>query len=272
MASRPGRIGHGRFGFARDGENLVGADLRVEGGALQEVGRTQVGRRATCDGANRAALRRSKAGVFGLVELPVECFLRAQPAAAFLAALETKLLRAGEDDAGRCPRGKGLRHLIANGYADGRIGACATAVEVAAEPAFALGAIGVGRRLPDFGRAKMRPVRIGIAHALDDGEMAVVEERFEAGQIRIEASVGIEPEDLFGRQGEPGPGAMISVVGEGHDHVEAVVAACQLDDHKDGAVLAGGGLDERVGRHGVEGTESFREENRQRPGSGRAEQ
>ena len=51
------RVGHARFRFARDLEDLVGADLGVERRPLQEIGRAQIRLGRARDRADRAAFR-----------------------------------------------------------------------------------------------------------------------------------------------------------------------------------------------------------------------
>ena len=65
--------------------------------------------------------------------------------------------------------------LIADGNAHGRIGARAAIVKITAQPAFGHISIGIRRSLPDFSRSKVGSIRVGIADALDDAEMAFVE-------------------------------------------------------------------------------------------------
>ena len=112
----------------------------------------------------------------------------------------------------------------------------------------------------------MRAIRVGITDALDNREVPLVVKRLKPSQLWIEARVGIEPQNLVSVQAKFWPCAVVGIVGEGHDHVQAIVAACHLEHDEDGAVLAGRHLGEGIGGERVEGEESFLKEKRERPG------
>ncbi len=86
-------------------------------------------------------------------------------------------------EAGRIVRGdavaqraaEGLGTFGVEGEADlGLGGAAAVVIKVTANPAVAEVFIGLTRRVPDFHGAKVGAVGIGIAHALDDGQVALI--------------------------------------------------------------------------------------------------
>src|SRR5205823_13852558 len=103
-----------------------------------------------------------------------------------------ELFRLRKGNASRCVCDEGLRHLVADGDTDRRVRAGAATIEIFPEPAFAFVAVRIGCRLPDFGRAEVGAIRIRITDALDDGEVAVVEDRFQTSELRIQPGVGIE--------------------------------------------------------------------------------
>ena len=85
-------------------------------------------------------------------------------------------VRRGDAVAERTAEGLGAFRI--EGEADLGLGAAAAVVvEVAADPAVAEEFIRVACGVPDFHGAEMGAVRVGIAHALDDGEFAVLVSR-----------------------------------------------------------------------------------------------
>ena len=187
-ASRPVRIRHSRFVFARDRQNFVRTQLRIEGGALQKIERAQ-DRSLFCPRSRRSKRHRSPPRLAlprfrrchstdGRKILPRSFCPRG------FSRAPAKLFRARESHAGRRSCGESLRRFFADGYADSWIGAGAAVVEVTTEPAFAFVAVGVRGGLPDFGRAKMGTIWIGITNPLHDAEVAFIEERLSIRSIR----------------------------------------------------------------------------------------
>jgi hypothetical protein len=76
-----------------------------------------------------------------------------------------------EADAGRRVGGKSLRQARPDVDADGGIATLAGVVEVASQPAVGEVLVLVAGGLPDFRGAEVAAVRVGIADAVDDGEM-----------------------------------------------------------------------------------------------------
>jgi len=98
----------------------------------------------------------------------------------------------------------------------------------------------------------MREVGRGIADGLHDAHLALVEERLQArhGRVQAGAVVPREAEDPRLGDGDVGAGDLVQGVGVARDdHVEAVVAAVELDDDQDMV---------RVGRQVHEGAEERR--------------
>ena len=54
----------------------------------------------------------------------------------------------------------------------------------------------------------------------------------------MQGGVIVEPVEVGGRQREPRPQPAIVVISKGHDRVQAVVAAVQLHDDEDSAMIA----------------------------------
>ena len=75
----------------------------------------------------------------------------------------------------------------------------------------------------------MGAIRIWITDALDDGKVAFVEERFQTGQLWVQAGVGIDFQDFVSGNSEPRSAAIVGVIGEWHDHVQAIVSASHLE-------------------------------------------
>jgi hypothetical protein len=113
-------------------------------------------------------------------------------------------------------------------------------VEVPADPArartfdFGLSA------LPDVHRAEVGAIRVGVADALEDGQLAIFEEVLHRGEVGMKANMVGDFQDGLGVNAEGGALAVVGVVGVGHDGVQAVIAAGELDDDEDLAVCAGG--------------------------------
>ena len=98
---------------------------------------------------------------------------------------------------------------------------------------------GGGRgRVPDLDRAEMRQVRIGVADALHDCELAGEPYLAQRREGRVQADMGVEVEEALARDREPRPQPRVERIAEGHHGVEAVVAAAQLDEHEELARVA----------------------------------
>jgi hypothetical protein len=157
----------------------------------------------------------------------------------------------GGDGGGVGDEGLGGGGADVDGF-EGVVGAAQGVIEVVAEPALGLVFLGVGG-LPDFHGAEVRAVGLGVAAAVDDGELAGVKEVLEAGHAGVEGEVVVELVELV-FDGDGGAGFFVGVVGEGDDGVEAVVAAGELDDDEDVVVGELGALgDVGEGELGDEG-------------------
>ena len=93
----------------------------------------------------------------------------------------------------------------------------------------------------------MGAVGVRVADALEDGEVAGVVESAQAGESGIEGDVIGDFEGLVAADADARADEVVGVVGVGDDGIQTVVAAGQLENHEDGAVLAAGGLEEGVG-------------------------
>src|SRR6266568_2267321 len=72
---------------------------------------------------------------------------------------------------------------------------------------------------------------------MHDRELAVLVEALEPRHGRLKAEMLIELAQPFLPDADAGPGAVVGVIAIGHDRVEPVVAAGELDHHQDAAVL-----------------------------------
>src|SRR5205807_4404406 len=130
--------------------------------------------------------------------------------------------------------GAGLGGLALGGLRIGRAGVFAGAggVEIASEPTGGAGFLGVAGH-PDVGAAEVGAVVVGVSDGVEDAHQAGVVELLEAGAARVEAEVvGDLQGGVFG-DAEAWADAVIVVVSDGDDGVEAVVAAGELDDDQD---------------------------------------
>ena len=141
---------------------------------------------------------------------------------------------------------QGLIGLIADVDAgQGRGAARTDGIQVAPDPALGAEALGFGG-LPDLHGAEVAAIGVGVADALDDGELFAVVQRLHAGHGRVQADVVGQAKYLAVGLCQGGAVPAISVVAVGDDSVEAVVAARQLDDHQGAHGARRAGVVERV--------------------------
>src|SRR5215813_1181910 len=78
---------------------------------------------------------------------------------------------------------------------------------------------------------------------MHDGEMAVLVEALEPRHGRLKAEMLVNLAQAFLSDADAGPGVVVGVITIGHDRIESVVAAGELDHDQDAAVLRrmGGG-------------------------------
>src|SRR5262252_807794 len=81
----------------------------------------------------------------------------------------------------------------------------------------------------------------------------------------------VDLENLIGQKTKSWTGNMVSVVGVRNQRVEPVVATRHLQNNENRPVFASYCLGRAVGGERVERQKTFLEEDRQRPGGGRAE-
>jgi hypothetical protein len=90
-------------------------------------------------------------------------------------------------------------------------------------------------------------IGIGISDTLHNGDLALVEHRFEGLHLRIEAEVVIEREHVVLRHGERWAHLIVERIAVGNNTVEPIVAALQVDQEQHAIVTAGQSGKRRVG-------------------------
>ncbi len=102
----------------------------------------------------------------------------------------------------------------------------------------------------------MRTIRVGIADALDNGQLSLLQELIESTQAGVEADLIIDTDELILLVTQRGAGLVVEIIGVRDDGIEAVIAAGHFDDDED-VVLAhlsgASGVGDEVGHHGAEG-------------------
>jgi hypothetical protein len=161
--------------------------------------------------------------------------------------------------------GKGLRQARSDVDADGRVATLARVVEVTPQPAIGKILVLVTGGLPDFRRTKMAAIRVWVANAVDDRKMSGIEEIFEASQARIQSKRVVQRQHLSGWNPNRGARLVVIIIGVGHHGVEAIVAACELDKHENGAIFARGCLDQGAVGFGMQCVESLCDKTGHRP-------
>ena len=96
------------------------------------------------------------------------------------------------------------------------------------------------RGVPDLDRAEMREIGFGIAHALQHGEPAVLPQRQERRERRMQTGAIGEREDRIARDRDLRPQCVVVEIGVRDDGIEPVVAALELDQHEQVAVVRAG--------------------------------
>jgi len=115
------------------------------------------------------------------------------------------------------------------------------AVEVAAGPARGQGHVGVGARSPDIGGPEVREVGAGVAHALHHAELAVLIHVVQRRHGRVNTRGRGERQYLVLSQRQGGPRRHQGrVLVQRDNHVQAIVAALQLNDDQHLIRLRGG--------------------------------
>jgi hypothetical protein len=108
-------------------------------------------------------------------------------------------------------------------------------VQRAGQPA---GPVGVGvqpARVPDGHRLEVRPVRVRITDALHDRQLPLLQELLQAGQGGMQPHAVVDPADLVLRYLQVRAVLAVVIVAVGHDGVQAVVAAVELQDDEHAA-------------------------------------
>ena len=105
-------------------------------------------------------------------------------------------------------------------------------VEPAADPAGA-GSAAEAAVHPDAHRREVREVRVRVADALHDGELAGIVQTLQVAELGVEPARPVEREDRRRRDGDVRSHRLVRRIGERHDGVEPVVAAVEHDDDED---------------------------------------
>src|SRR5579872_4760612 len=118
--------------------------------------------------------------------------------------------------------------------ADERVDRGRQRVKVSAEPAEALGIVGI-RGGPDVGALEVGPARVRIARALDEREITLFEDLFEAAQPGVQPErhprrVTPDWQHLAGWNPDRGPPTPVKRIVVGNQHAERIVAAAQIKD------------------------------------------
>ena len=108
-------------------------------------------------------------------------------------------------------------------------------VDRAGEPAGCRLVVVEPGRLPDRHALEVRPVRVGIAHALHDRQPLLARAAWKSFERRMQTDVVVDFLDVRRRDLDRRPLLSIFVVAIGDDGVQAVVAAVELDDDEDAA-------------------------------------
>src|SRR5665213_4542559 len=148
------------------------------------------------DGGARIVRRHSGAvGLLRFVQFAKRLFVRIHSAPlGRLASHEAITLRVVQTDAGGGLAAESLGHLMADVAPDRRVGAAAGVVKITSDPAVTFHLAGVAGRLPNLCGTKMRAVRVGIACALNDAELAGIIEVFETSQAGMQPNFVIDLE------------------------------------------------------------------------------
>ncbi len=88
----------------------------------------------------------------------------------------------------------------------------------------------------------MRALRVGIADALHDRQLALLPQRPQALHAGVQADVVVQADDDVFGLAQSGPGLMVEIVGVGNDGVDAVIAAAHLQHNQDVVLARRGGL------------------------------
>ena len=91
--------------------------------------------------------------------------------------------------------------------------------------------------VPDVHGAEMGAVRVGIANALHDGDVALIIHRLQRGAVRVPGEGIVDGQDFILLEADHRPGVVVDAGGIGDDGVHKVVAAAELHDNEDGCFV-----------------------------------
>ena len=113
-------------------------------------------------------------------------------------------------------------------------------VEGSSQPAGPAKLFVVGtRRVPDVHGTKMRAIRIGITHTLNDAERAVVVETFHPAHLRMQPKFVIELKNCAFLDLGSRTRLEVGIVRERNDSIESIVSTSQFDENENAPVLIG---------------------------------
>ena len=104
--------------------------------------------------------------------------------------------------------------------------------EVASHPSRTGEDIGIGCRQPDVRTSKVRSVGIGIGHALNDGEPAVIKGVTEAGHGRMPSKIIRKAQRTALWNSDRWTVRVILVDRDRHDGIQAIITTSHLDQHQ----------------------------------------
>ena len=126
--------------------------------------------------------------------------------------------------------------------------------------------------MPNLGGTKVRAVWIRVAHTLHNRKVPLVVKRLEADKLGIQSKMIGQAQRLSARDGKSRPSAEIGIIAKRHQSVETIIAARQLEDDQDGAVLSRCGLNGGVRSHGIEREKGALQKGGNCPGDGPAKE
>ncbi len=84
----------------------------------------------------------------------------------------------------------------------------------------------------------MAAVIIRVPDALQNGQTPVIQQLAQSLQLRVQAQVVIDPQHVFGGQSQGFAAAAVDIIRIGHDGIQTVIAAGQLQHDQDPLFVA----------------------------------
>ena len=142
-------------------------------------------------------------------------------------AVVVEVFHAGDGDAGN---GHSAEHAGAKADAGDHI--LFVGVDLAdylAEPALSANVVRLAG-VPDVHRAEVRARGVFVAHAVDDGDVALIVHIADGRHLRVQANLVVKMQHLLLRYADSGAIVVVEFVVVRDDCVEVIVAARKLDD------------------------------------------